>query len=106
MADFTKTKKTKNYVKGSAKLVQFPSGGELINLDVRLEDLQKLPVNKNGYVKLVLGKLEKTDAYGNDYSIYENDFVPDKNKATAPRVAASVPSTKPNSNGTTDDMPF
>ena len=73
-------KSTKNYLRGGAKLVTFPDGGELINLDLKLEELNSLPVNDNGYVKITLSRKPAVDQYGNAYSVFENDFVPDGKK--------------------------
>ena len=81
------TKSTKNYVKGSAKLVTFPTGGELINLDLNLESLSSLPISPSGYVKLTLSRRQEPDQYGNNYSIYENEFKPKAKDGAAPKAA-------------------
>jgi hypothetical protein len=108
MADSTKSKK--NYAKGSAKQVTFANGGELINLDLKIEGKlfgskgEILP-NKAGYVKITLSKLDKTDDYGNTHSIYENDFKPEAKTAAAKPAGAIAP--KPKAKATTsDDLPF
>jgi len=82
------TKKSKNYIKGSAKQVIFDNGGDLINVDLKLEDLQKI-ANERGYVRIVVAPLRSTDSYGNTHSIYENDFVPKK------QAEGDVPRPKP-----------
>jgi hypothetical protein len=80
----TLSKSKKNYVKGSAKLVTFPDGGELINLDLNLESLSNLTVNERGYVKLTLSRLKIADQFGNGYSVYENDYKPEPKTGGAP----------------------
>jgi hypothetical protein len=112
MADSTKAKK--NYVKGSSKLVTFSNGGEIINLDLKIEGKiigsqgDILP-NKAGYAKISLNKLEKADEYGNTHSIYENTFKPEsKGEIAAPSNTRGkiTPAKAKISSPTTDDMPF
>lgn len=99
MGDFPK--KQRNWIKGSTKLVEF-NDGFLINLDVKVEDLAAIQ-NERGYAKIVLSKMKKRDQYGNDFQVYENDFVPDKTKA--PKSVGPVSGAKPKAK-TTDDLPF
>jgi hypothetical protein len=98
-------KKPKNYISGSAKLVSFPNGSELINVDLKLEDIQNLPVSKSGYVKLVLSKLAEKGKFGDDYSIYENEFKPDPKMLKTPR-SVSGEITSPLNPKATDSFPF
>lgn len=93
------TKKTKNYISGSARQVDFESGDSVINLDLKLEDLNNLPVSEKGYIRLVVAKRKSVGNYGETHSVYENDFVPDKTKsakgATAPKgPSVSAPRSK------------
>ena len=77
----TYAKKAKNYIKGSAKQFTCSNGEIKINVDLLLEDLLKLPVNEKGYIKIALNTPKGgKDKFGNDFSIYENDYVPDPNK--------------------------
>ena len=89
------SKKTKRYLKGSAKLRTFEDGGELINVDLNLEDLSSLPITESGYIKITLSRKKEVDQYGNAYSIFENDFVPDKSKAPAKPKVATVKHDRP-----------
>lgn len=108
MADSTKPKK--NYAKGSAKLVSFQSGGELINLDLKIEGKlfgskgEILP-NKAGYAKITLSKLDKPDDYGNSYSIYENEFKPEA-KEGGSKYPSEVTAKPKAAKATSDDLPF
>lgn len=95
-------KKTRNYIKGSAKEVEFQNGGSVIHVDMLLSDLQKLPVNEAGYIKITVSRLPALDKYGNSHTLYENDWKPTKS-AQAPQVTSMKNSRKPT---TTDDLPF
>ena len=64
----------KNYVKWSAKLVK-TQYGDLINVSLNVEDLQRLPQTK-GYVKITLAPRKEIWQYWDTHYIYENDFVP------------------------------
>lgn len=72
----------KNYIRGSAKRVSFSDGGEVLNLDLNLQDLNSLPVSDRGYVKIVVARRRSPDTYGNTDYVYENTFVPDKTKGS------------------------
>lgn len=79
MSNFTK--KAKNYISGSARQVDFGSGDPIINLDLKLEELNNLPVSDKGYIRLTIAKRKSVGNYGETHSVYENDFVPDKSKS-------------------------
>lgn len=106
--------KTTNYIKGSAKEVVFADGGDLINVDMLSSDLEKLPKNEAGYIKIVLSRLKDgPDQYGNTHSIKENTFKPSKGKSGAPKLQGSAKKTaapttfkKQITGATTDDLPF
>lgn len=99
-------RKKKNYIKGGARTVTF-SDGELINVDLLLSDLQKLPVNKTGYIKLTLSKNKVLDKFNNSHNIYENDFVPsDKSQAAKAATPVATAITGGFKSRTTDDLPF
>ncbi len=76
-----KSTKKKNYISGGAKKVTFGDGGSIINLDLKLEDLNSLPVSEKGYIRIVVAERSTVDQYGNSHYVYENTFVPDKSKA-------------------------
>lgn len=63
----------KNYVKWSAKLVK-TQFGEIINVSLNVEDLQRLPQSK-WYVKLTIAARKEVGQYGDTHYIYENDYV-------------------------------
>lgn len=100
-ATASKPKSTKNYIKGSAKTYTFKNGGEVIHVDLKMEELQKLPVNKAGYIKLTLSKLASTDDYGNNYSIFENDWKPADGESVKQKAPATPIKPRPK-----DDLPF
>ena len=105
MSDFTKKKK--QYVKGSAKAHNFDDGGQLINVDFNLAALGELPITPTGYVKITLSKLKEKDRFGNDYSMYVNDFVPQKQTTNGSEKSTSPAAfTKAKAAPTTDDLPF
>ena len=84
----------KNYISGGAKKVTFPDGGSIINLDLKLEDVNNLPVSEKGYVRLVVAERSTTDQYGNTHYVYENQFVPDKSKAKGAAASPAPASVK------------
>lgn len=75
-----KSTSKKNYISGGAKKVTFGDGGSIINLDLKLEDINNLPVSDKGYIRIVVAERSTTDQYGNTHYVYENQFVPDKSK--------------------------
>jgi hypothetical protein len=79
----------KNYIRGSAKQVEFADGGVLINVDLNLQDLNSLPVSERGYVRVTIAKRTSPDTYGNTHYVFENQFVPDKSKSKSPAPEAS-----------------
>ena len=81
-------KSTKNYISGGAKEVRFNDGGTIINLDLKLEDLNSLPVSDKGYIRIVVAQRSTVDQYGNTHYVYENTFVPDKSKGKTPASQA------------------
>jgi len=63
----------KNYV-GSWREFTFDNGWSIVNISMKLEDLQKLPVTK-GYIRLTVAPKREEDQYGNTHMVYENDYV-------------------------------
>lgn len=87
------TKKTKNYISGSAREVEFENGDSIINLDLKLSDLNDLPVSEKGYIRLTVAPRKSPGTYGETHSVYENDFKPDKTKGEGKGApAAKAPS--------------
>lgn len=62
----------KNYVRGTAKVVQ-TQYGSLFNFSVNVQDLEK-DANEDGWINLTAGKRKEIDKYGNTHSIWVNDF--------------------------------
>lgn len=111
MADSTKKK---NYAKGSAKAVTFQNGGEIINIDLKIEGGKILgstgPISPNeaGYIRLRVTRLSQVDQYGNTHAVYENDYKPEPGKkGEAAKPTSITPSkAKVKVSTSTDDMPF
>jgi len=78
---FTGAKKPKNYIKGSAKAKTFDNGGTNIKVDLLFSDLEKLPRNAAGYIRIIISEMKNVDAYGNTHSIYEDDWTPSPTSA-------------------------
>jgi hypothetical protein len=103
----TFTKSNKNYVRSGSKIVKVPSGDEKINLDLCLADLNALPVSKTGYIKLSLSKKKDgVDEWGNVFSVYENEFVPDPAKSKQQKQDAPQPRVTFKGKPTDDRPPF
>lgn len=65
---------TKNYINWSAKVVQ-TQWGEILNLSLKLEDLQRI-VNEKGYVAISVSKRKEPGKYGDTHSVYQNTYKP------------------------------
>ena len=103
-------RKLRKFIKGGARIKTFSNGGSIINIDLLMEDLLKLPINKSGYIKISLSenRNKEQDKFGNDYSIFQNEFVPntyllEKNKEEEKAKAISNQILKPRN---TDQLPF
>ena len=69
----------KNYVgSGKTKSLQF---GEVQELSLNIEQLNKLPRTAKGYIRVTVSKRREPDQFGNDLAVVENTYVP-KTKAT------------------------
>lgn len=96
--------KKKNFISGSAKDFSFG-----INLDLNLTKLLEGGVTrhqaKSGdeFVKLTLARRDEKDQFGNDYMIYENDFVPDSTRAKRDAISKKI---KNSSDEEGDELPF
>jgi len=62
----------KKYV-GNGKAIQ-GKYGTFYNLSLKLSDLEKLPTNDKGYIKVSMSELKQPDQYGNTHTLYENDY--------------------------------
>jgi hypothetical protein len=69
--------------------------------DIRL-GLRDLPQpNDKGYVNLIVSKMRNPDKYGNEYTVYVDDFVPQQRDNPAPEIPAQPAATDEFS-----DLPF
>jgi hypothetical protein len=64
----------KKYIGGSAKAVQ-TQYGEIINLSLKLSDLQAI-VNDRGYVSITIMKRREPGQYGDTHSVVVNEYQP------------------------------
>ncbi len=80
----------KNYIGGSAKVVS-TQYGEIINLSLKLEDMQKI-VNEKGYVNMSIMKRKEPGQYGDTHYVVENDY--NKNREANGTMPSSAPSPK------------
>lgn len=64
----------KKYIWGSAKAVT-TQYGEMMNLSLKLSDMQAI-VNGKGYVSMTVMKKKETDQYGNTHYVVENSYKP------------------------------
>ena len=81
----------KNYVKASGKKIEWKYW-VIINLSINVKDLERLPQNK-GYVKLTIVE-KKTDEYGNNITVFENEYKPISKDEVIPET------------NTDNDLPF
>lgn len=87
----------KKYIGGSAKAVS-TQYGEILNLSLKLEDMQAI-ANEKGYVNMTVLKRKEPGQYGDTHYVVENDY--QKNR-DANGGAPAGPSTK----SVADDVPF
>lgn len=69
-----------NFIKGSAKAIEFSDGGEIINLSLNKEELMAL---QGDYVQLTVKKRREADQYGNTHYVVENTYKPSPKKKAA-----------------------
>jgi len=62
----------KNYIGGSAKVIP-TQYGDMMNLSLKLEDMQKI-VNEKGYVNMTVMKRKEPGQYGDTHYVVENDY--------------------------------
>lgn len=91
--------KDKQFVRGTAKMKEFDSGGYVINFSVNVEDIAKIAEEQGnkGWVNLTMSKRRNKDDYDNTHYIYVNEFVPEKQ--------GSKPAPK-NGPSEKEDLPF
>ncbi len=89
----------KKYIGGSAKAIQ-TQYGEMMNLSLKLEDMQAI-VNEKGYVNMTVMKRKEPGQYGDTHYVVENDY--QKNRDANGGASSSGPSTAP---AAEMDVPF
>ena len=62
----------KKYIGGSAKAVS-TQYGEMLNLSLKLSDLQSI-VNEKGYCNMTVMKKKEVGQYGDTHYVVENDY--------------------------------
>lgn len=95
----------KNFIKGSAREVEFSNGGSVLNISLNMQQLQELEQTK-GYVNLTISARREADQYGNTHMIYENTFKPKEGaQAATPKAKPAAKKAAPDGD-TEDDLPF
>lgn len=86
----------KNYV-GQGWLRTFQNGGNIINLSLNLEQLQKLPVDQYGNIKITVApRREPSEKSKATHTVYEDTY---KKEQQAQQPSAPTPDTN-------TEMPF
>jgi hypothetical protein len=70
---------------GKAKVKRFDNGGEIYKIGIVANQLPA--PNEKGYINLCLQKMRQPDKYGNEYTVYVDDWKP----AAATRNNDDVP---------------
>ena len=70
----------KNYIKGFAKEKTFDNWWSILSLSLNIEQLNKLPVDKYGNIKIDICKKKEVDKFNNTHYVVENTFMPKENK--------------------------
>lgn len=89
----------KNFIKGGCKEIQ-TQYGSIMNVNLNLEQLNTLPVDKYGNIKLTIMKRREVGQYGDTHYAIENTFVPAGEEGGAPAGEGSAPAKEE------EDMPF
>lgn len=79
----------KKYIGWSAKAVttQF---GEILNLSLKLEDMQEI-ANDRGYVNMSVMKRREPGQYGDTHYVVENDYMKNREWGEAPATSSPAP---------------
>lgn len=78
----------KKYIGGSAKAVK-TQYGEILNLSLKLEDMQEI-VNERGYVSMSVMARREPGQYGDTHYVVENDYKPkNADGESAPATSSS-----------------
>jgi len=89
----------KKYIGGSAKAVS-TQYGEILNLSLKIEDMQAI-ANEKGYVNMTVMKRKEPGQYGDTHYVVENDY--QKNREEGGGGAAP---TGPSTKAADIDVPF
>ncbi|MBP6921372.1 hypothetical protein KBB89_02390 [Candidatus Gracilibacteria bacterium] len=79
----------KKYIGGSAKAVS-TQYGEILNLSLKIEDMQAI-ANEKGYVNMTVLKRKEPGQYGDTHYVVENDYQKNREEGGG---APAGPSTK------------
>jgi hypothetical protein len=93
----------KNYI-GKAKKVE---GLEIIKINLKISDLIKFShkYNNEDYISMEVAKLQNTDSFGNDYTIYVNRLEEEQVKEPE-QVPAKPVAKKSSKKKVPADLPF
>lgn len=67
----------KTYV-AKGKKIEFKNGGHIIKIGIKPSELIQYQ-NEKGYVNLVIGGLRSPDKWGNDHTVWVDDWKPSQN---------------------------
>lgn len=81
----------KKYIGGSAKAVS-TQYGEILNLSLKIEDMQAI-ANEKGYVNMTVLKRKEPGQYGDTHYVVENDYQKNREEGASNQAPAG-PSTK------------
>lgn len=70
-----------------------------IKIGLKPEQLQQF-VNSAGYVNLIISEMREEDKYGNKFTVYVDDFVPQQREGQQSQPVGS------NTEDNSDDLPF
>jgi len=86
----------RNYVGKGKNIGKFGN----IRIGVKPEQLQQF-VNSAGYVNLIISEMREEDKYGNKFTVYIDDFVPQQREGSQQQSQPVGSNTEDNS-----DLPF
>lgn len=78
----------KTFLKCSAKEKTFANGGSVINLGIKVSDLQafaKQHGNERGYLNLVISQRRDVGQYGDTHTVSLDTFTPSRSGSAAPQ---------------------
>ena len=70
--------KSSNFIKATVKEFTTSNWKNGWNIDINIQDLQRLPVDRYGYVKMTMRPRKEKWKYWDTHFLVENDFIPQK----------------------------